>query len=113
MLILTALSAVFSTFQLLPLVTVATHTEKTYSEQTPLKDNPLTFNNDTSSFATSQQTIPATTNGKVLGSIKETVLSPYNAPLKYNKVYLKNSAGVNIDLKALLNQKLKIDIKNP
>lgn len=74
----------------------------------------FTFSNNTSyNLTTNNQSeaLATTTNGKVLGKIQETVLSPYSAPVSYNKVYLKNSTGIAIDLKKELSQKINIDIK--
>lgn len=39
---------------------------------------------------------------QAVGKISRQFLSPYHAGLKYNNVYIKNSTGLNIDLKAEL-----------
>lgn len=43
--------------------------------------------------------VPAMSQGKVLGKIKTEIISPYKAPISYNKIYMKNSTGVTMDLK--------------
>ena len=47
----------------------------------------------------------------VKGKIVERYISPYKAPQSYNNVYMKNSTGVNVDIKALLNSPLKYKIE--
>ena len=111
MLFVTAVSAVFSMYQLLPKYTV---NAIEINSETPV----LNFNtdpvlkeeatkNEESTNSTASEAIKASTNGKVLGKIQETVLSPYNAPISYNNVYLKNSTGVDISLKEELGKKIK------
>lgn len=115
MLFVTAVSAVFSMYQLLPKYTV---NAIEINSETPV----LNFNtdpvlkeeatkNEESTNSTASEAIKASTNGKVLGKIQETVLSPYNAPISYDKVYLKNSTGVDISLKEELGKKINIDIQ--
>lgn len=112
MLSLTAVSAVFSIYQVLPKATALE-----YSETSDIIINNTEEVIDNSSNITSEKTsntestVPASSKEKVLGKIQETVLSPYSAPLSYEKVYLKNSAGVTIDLKNELSKKINIDIK--
>ena len=47
----------------------------------------------------------------VKGKIISKYISPYSAPSSYNKVYMKNSTPLNIDIKSLLNASLKFKIK--
>ncbi len=47
----------------------------------------------------------------VKGKIVERYISPYTAPQSYNNVYMKNSTGVNVDIKSLLNASLGFKIK--
>lgn len=47
----------------------------------------------------------------VKGKIISKYISPYSAPSSYNKVYMKNSTSLNIDIKSLLNSSLKFKIK--
>jgi stage II sporulation protein P len=46
-----------------------------------------------------------------VGKIHSQFLSPYSAKLQYGGVYIKNSTGLNIDLKAELAAKLSLGIK--
>ncbi len=46
----------------------------------------------------------------IKGNIIEKYISPYNAPQSYGKVYMKNSTGINIDIKKLLEAKLSFKI---
>ena len=46
----------------------------------------------------------------VKGKIYEKYISPYNAPQSYGKVYMKNSTGVSVDIKSLLEAKLGFKI---
>ena len=47
----------------------------------------------------------------VKGKIIEKYISPYSAPASYDKVYIKNSTGVNINIKNLLEAKLPFKIE--
>lgn len=47
----------------------------------------------------------------VKGKIIEKYISPYSAPSSYDKVYIKNSTGVNISIKSLLEAKLPFKIE--
>jgi len=46
----------------------------------------------------------------IKGNIIEKYISPYNAPQSYGKVFMKNSTGVSIDIKKLLEAKLGFKI---
>ena len=52
----------------------------------------------------------STDSSSALGKIVEQFISPYSAPLSHNNVYIKNSTGLNIDLKSELLQPLNIKI---
>ncbi len=47
----------------------------------------------------------------VKGNVIEKYISPYTAPLSYNGVYMKNSSGLSVNIKTLLNSKLKYKIE--
>lgn len=47
----------------------------------------------------------------VKGKIIEKYISPYSAPQSYNNVYMKNSAGINADIKSLLSAPLSFKIE--
>ncbi len=70
-------------------------------QETPKKENTST---------TSSTSVPVAAEA-VKGKIVERYISPYTAPLSYNNVYMKNSTGVSIDIKNLLNSSLKFKIK--
>ncbi len=53
---------------------------------------------------------PAST-AAVKGNVIEKYISPYTAPLSYNGVYMKNSTGLNINIKNLLASKLSFKIE--
>ena len=57
-----------------------------------------------------QQSVSVNTEA-VKGKIIKNYISPYTAPLSYNKVYLKNSTGTEIDIKTLLNSSLSFKIQ--
>ncbi|MBR6533897.1 MAG: stage II sporulation protein P [Clostridia bacterium] len=63
----------------------------------------------TQSEATDTSSVEASA-AAIKGKITTRYISPYTAPLSYDSVYLKNSTSLDIDLKALLNQKLKFKI---
>ncbi len=52
----------------------------------------------------------AVSAGAVKGKIIEKYISPYNAPQSYNNVYMKNSSGLSVDIKKLLNASLSFKI---
>lgn len=56
------------------------------------------------------------TPSEAVGRIFEQFISPYSAPLSYNGIYLKNSTGLDIDIKTELASKLDMkltDTKEP
>lgn len=70
-------------------------------------------NNENSSQNVSeiiQNSVEAST-GDVKGNVIEKYISPYTAPMSYNGVYMKNSTGLSIDIKNLLNSKLSFKIE--
>lgn len=48
----------------------------------------------------------------IAGKIIKKYISPYNASSSYDKVYVKNNTGVNVDIKALTEGKLGFKIEN-
>ena len=55
--------------------------------------------------------IPASTDGHVKGRVISRYISPCNAPLSYNGVYMKNSTDLSVDIKGLLESALTFKIK--
>ncbi len=73
----------------------------------PLKDVVTSFSffntNSLTQDSQSQESLPVSADpSQAVGKISRQFLSPYSAGLKYNNVYIKNSTGLNIDLKAEL-----------
>lgn len=58
----------------------------------------------------SQTSVQAGTEA-VKGKIISNYISPYNAPLSYNGVYMKNSTGKTVDIKSLLTANLGFKIE--
>ena len=57
-----------------------------------------------------ESTVAATT-AAVKGKVLSQYISPYKAPLSYNHTYVKNSTPLKIDIKTLLNAKLKYTVQ--
>ncbi len=60
---------------------------------------------------TEEKAIETATPQAAVGKITDRFISPYGAGTSYNKVYLKNNSGANVDLKALLKQDLSFKIQ--
>ncbi len=58
-----------------------------------------------------EQSKPAASSGKVLGKIIEKFITPYTANTSYGNVYLKNSTGLDISIKELLQSPLGFKIE--
>ncbi|MGN0452012.1 MAG: stage II sporulation protein P [Acutalibacteraceae bacterium] len=58
------------------------------------------------------ESVAANTDGAVKGKIISRYISPYNAGLSYNKVYLKNSTDLEINIKELLEAPLCFKIES-
>lgn len=59
----------------------------------------------------SAESVPAMSQGNVLGKVIERFITPYTANTSYNNVYIKNSTGLNIDIKGLLSSPLSYKIE--
>ena len=81
-------------------IDIITETENKESVQASAEETP----NKTESVA-------ANTEGAVKGKIISRYISPYNAGLSYNKVYLKNSTDLEINIKELLEAPLGFKIE--
>ncbi len=66
--------------------------------------------NESEESEKSEASLPASTKN-VKGNVIEKYISPYTAPLSYNGVYMKNSSGLSINIKSLLNASLKFKIE--
>lgn len=65
---------------------------------------------ETVSAAESGEDIPASTDGSVKGKVISRYISPYNAPLSYDGVYMKNSTDLTVSIKELLEASLTFKI---
>lgn len=64
------------------------------------------------SVSKSSSSVQANTTSKdALGKIHEQFLSPYSQKLNYNGIYIKNSTGLDINIKNELNSELSLKIK--
>ncbi len=62
-------------------------------------------------FASSEESVAVSGKGEAAGKINEMFISPYSAKYSYNNVYMKNTSGINVDLKTELAAKLGFKIK--
>ena len=81
-------------------IDIISETENKKNVQAPEEETP----NETESVA-------ANTEGAVKGKIISRYISPYNAGISYNKVYLKNSTDLEINIKELLEAPLGFKIE--
>ncbi|MEE1238360.1 MAG: stage II sporulation protein P [Acutalibacteraceae bacterium] len=75
-----------------------TKTDETVSEETPLKE-------------ITEESTPASTDGNVKGKVISRYISPYNAGLSYDGVYMKNSTDLDVNIKELLTSPLTFKIE--
>lgn len=87
-----------------------TESIKTESRETVSSTQKEEVKENVSSKAESNES-KETSAADVKGKIIEKYISPYNAPQSYNKVYMKNSTGVSVDIKKLLEAPLSFNIK--
>ena len=74
-------------------------------ENTPIKNEVTSVDIDF------QKAVEAASNGKVQGKVIDRFISPYTAKDSYGNVYIKNSTPLKLDIKSLLEAKLKFSIK--
>lgn len=84
-----------------PVAQVDSKTESTESVQASAEETP-----------SETESVAANTDGSVKGKIISRYISPYNAGLSYNKVYLKNSTDLEINIKELLESPLGFKIES-
>ncbi len=84
-------------------------------EENEVKEEKLTENNSEEKKEEStskKETSSVEASAKAIkGKIQTRYISPYNAPLSYNKVYVKNNTELKIDIKELLSSKLSFKIE--
>ncbi len=66
---------------------------------------------NTSEMSPSEEAAPVINTDTVVGKITDRFISPYGANTSYNNVFLKNNSGTDIDLSALLKQKLNFKVE--
>lgn len=81
--------------------------ETALTEETP---EAKTESGETSSAEESTESAPASTDGSVKGKVISRYISPYNAGLSYNGVYMKNSTDLEINIKELLSSSIGFKI---
>lgn len=79
----------------------STETNKTVKTEEKTEEKEKTENK--------KEAVSAAANVK--GKIAEKYVSPYSASLSYDKVYIKNSTGLEINIKSLLNSELSFKVK--
>lgn len=66
------------------------------------KTDPPAQSEETTSSAPSSEAVETASPAQAVGKIYEQFFSPYSAGLSYNNIYIKNAAGLSLDLKAEL-----------
>lgn len=84
--------------------------KNTQSNTQNTNSSPVNANQNTVSVNSVTSSLPAQA-GAVKGNVIEKYISPYTAKLSYDKVYMKNSTPLSINIKNLLNSKLSFKIE--
>lgn len=87
----------------------AVNLKVTFSEYTATPQN--TNSEEVNDSPQNEQSVAADSTATAKGKIIEKFISPYSAKYNFNKIYLKNNAGVAIDLQALYNAPLGYKIE--
>ncbi len=90
--------------------TVSSKADDTSQAQSTVQEDKKTESAE-SDNASKNQSQAVSAKEAVKGKIIEKHISPYTVGLSYNNVYIKNSTGLNIDIKSLLTKKLSFSIK--
>ena len=85
-------------------------TEKV-TEKVPEKAPSTSTSSNKETTASKTEESVETSAKAIKGKILSQYISPYKATTSYNNVYLKNSTGLKIDLKQLLNSNVSFKIK--
>ena len=85
--------------------------EENFSQTSAISSQDASNEEKTESKAESKTESIQTSTEAVKGKIITRYISPYNSSASYDKVYLKNSTGVKIDIKSILNKNLSFKIK--
>ncbi len=86
-----------------------THFTSSQEEIPPETENEPQQEKETSQPVSSQETVSASAQA-VKGKVVTRYISPYTAPISYNKAYMKNSSGLSVSVKDLLNSNIKFKI---
>lgn len=87
--------------------------EKIKTDQISSKksENTTEIKENTSKNDQKKEEVKEVSAAAVKGKIVTRYISPYKAPQSYASVYMKNSTGVKVDIKQLLNKKLDFKIE--
>lgn len=85
-------------------------TEEKPEQETPKNEEKKEESTQTESKSEASQSTQASAEA-IKGKINSKYVSPYTAGLSYNNVYVKNSTGLSIDLKAMLEASLGFKIE--
>ncbi len=109
---LTAYGSIFYTAETIPTVSqdsVSTYENTVVNETVDTKAT--SSENVSSETPSPESAVAASTNATVQGKVVEKFISPYTANTSYNNVYLKNSTGLDINIKNLLGASLGYKIE--
>lgn len=79
---------------------------------TPVPNTTIDNKNNETIAEKENEAVPVAAVGTAKGKIIKEFLSPYNAGSNYSDVYVKNSTGATLDIKALLEAKCGFKLEN-
>ncbi len=88
----------------------ATEKEEKKSQEKEQKEEKTASQKTETKTESNLQSVPVSA-GAIKGKIQTRYISPYNAPNSYDKVYFKNNTSLEINIKKLLEEKLKFKIE--
>ena len=111
-----ALIDLFSNKQEVEILKVVNFSEKpleeTKNQETKPEETENTKTPEITQLETAEETASAEVSAEAIkGKIQTRYISPYNAPISYDKVYMKNNTSLKIDLKNLLEEKINFKIE--
>lgn len=86
-------------------------TQQTEEIKTQVEIKPSEEKKEEKKEETVSSSAPASASEVYKGKVISRYVSPYTSKLCYGKVYMKNSTGLDIDIKKLLNSKISFKIK--
>lgn len=90
---------------------VSSEENSTSENEKSTKDADSSQKENSSSSEAQSKVVEASGSGKTAGAVIEKFISPYTANTSHNNVYLKNSTGLEINIKELLSSPLKYNIE--